>query len=127
MKQYTHIFLMILIVAAVITAIAATAGWISGKTLRWIVLFLLGAYWVRFIVLPVDAIKRTKVLNRFAVTWWVNSFPVLPAIMGTLLLWHGAAHEERIWGSLLLFILASALTGYLTILRYNHKLKKSKP
>ena len=30
-----------------------------------------------------------------------------------------------VWGSLLLFIVVSALAGYLTIIRYNHKLKKS--
>lgn len=127
MKQRPHTLLTILIAAAVAAALATTAGWISEKALRWIVLLLLGFYWIRFIVLPVDVIKRTKVLNRFAVTWWVNNFPVLPAITGAILLWRGAAHEERIWGSLLLFILVSALAGYLTILRYNHKLKKLKP
>ena len=88
-------------------------------------LALLGWYWVRFIVLPVDVIKRTKVLNAFAVTWWVNSFPILPAVTGAVLLWYGAPFERRVWGSLLLFIVVSALAGYLTIIRYNHKLKKS--
>ena len=77
------------------------------------------------IVLPVDVIKRTKVLNAFAVTWWVNSFPILPAVTGAVLLWYGAPFERRVWGSLLLFIVVSALAGYLTIIRYNHKLKKS--
>ena len=88
-------------------------------------LALLGWYWVRFIVLPVDVIKRTKVLNAFAVTWWVNSFPILPAVTGAVLLWYGTPFERRVWGSLLLFIVVSALAGYLTIIRYNHKLKKS--
>ena len=92
---------------------------------EWVLLALLGWYWVRFIVLPVDVIKRTKVLNAFAVTWWVNSFPILPAVTGAVLLWYGTPFERRVWGSLLLFIVVSALAGYLTIIRYNHKLKKS--
>ena len=100
-------------------------GWIAPATARWVLLALLGWYWVRFIVLPVDVIKRTKVLNAFAVTWWVNSFPILPAVTGAVLLWYGAPFERRVWGSLLLFIVVSALAGYLTIIRYNHKLKKS--
>lgn len=104
---------------------AGLRAWIAPATARWVLLALLGWYWVRFIVLPVDVIKRTKVLNAFAVTWWVNSFPILPAVTGAVLLWYGAPFERRVWGSLLLFIVVSALAGYLTIIRYNHKLKKS--
>jgi len=48
-----------------------------------------------------------------------------PAGPGAVLLWYGAPFERRVWGSLLLFIVVSALAGYLTIIRYNHKLKKS--
>ena len=114
----TRKLLLALAAAAVAATLLALRGWIAPATARWVLLALLGWYWVRFIVLPVDVIKRTKVLNAFAVTWWVNSFPILPAVTGAVLLWYGA-------GSLLLFIVVSALAGYLTIIRYNHKLKKS--
>ena len=120
----TRKLLLALAAAAVAATLLALRGWIAPATARWVLLALLGWYWVRFIVLPVDVIKRTKVLNAFAVTWWVNSFPILPAVTGAVLLWYGAPFERRVWGSLLLFIV-SALAGYLTIIRYNHKLKKS--
>ena len=55
----------------------------------------------------------------------MDSFPILPAVTGAVLLWYGAPFERRVWGSLLLFIVVSAMAGYLTIIRYNHKLKKS--
>ena len=104
----TRKLLLALAAAAVAATLLALRGWIAPAT-----------------VLPVDVIKRTKVLNAFAVTWWVNSFPILPAVTGAVLLWYGAPFERRVWGSLLLFIVVSALAGYLTIIRYNHKLKKS--
>lgn len=121
----TRRLLLALAAVAVASVLLARQGWIAPMTVRWTLLVLLAWYWIRFIVLPVDVIKRTKVLNAFAVTWWVNSFPILPAVTGAVLLWYGAPFETRIWGSLLLFIVASALAGYLTIIRYNHKLKKS--
>ena len=121
----TRKLLLALAAAAVAATLLALRGWIAPATARWVLLALLGWYWVRFIVLPVDGIKRTKVLNAFAVTWWVNSFPILPAVTGAVLLWYGAPFERRVWGSLLLFIVVSALAGYLTIIRYNQKLKKS--
>ena len=117
----TSKLLLALAAVAIAAVLLALRGWIAPMTARWI---LLGWYWIRFIVLPVDVIKRTKVLNAFAVTWWVNSFPILPAMTGAALLWYGTPFEKRIWGSLLLFIVVSALAGYLTIIRYNHKLKK---
>ena len=120
----TSKLLLALAAVAIAAVLLALRGGIAPMTARWILLALLGWYWIRFIVLPVDVIKRTKVLNTFAVTWWVNSFPILPAMTGAALLWYGTPFEKRIWGSLLLFIVVSALAGYLTIIRYNHKLKK---
>ena len=76
----TRKLLLALAAAAVAATLLALRGWIAPATARWVLLALLGWYWVRFIVLPVDVIKRTKVLNAFAVTWWVNSFPILPAV-----------------------------------------------
>ena len=72
----TRKLLLALAAAAVAATLLALRGWIAPATARWVLLALLGWYWVRFIVLPVDVIKRTKVLNAFAVTWWVNSFPI---------------------------------------------------
>lgn len=119
-------FMTALVIAALITALSAQRGWIAPPTARWMLLALAGWwYWVCLIV-RIEAIKRTKVLNAFAVTWWVNSFPILPAIIGAGLLWSDAPFEKRIWGSLFFFILVSTLAGYTTIIRYNHKLKKSK-
>ena len=86
----TRKLLLALAAAAVAATLLALRGWIAPATARWVLLALLGWYWVRFIVLPVDVIKRTKVLNAFAVTWWVNSFPILPAVTGAVLLWYGA-------------------------------------
>ena len=120
----TRTLLPAMALVALAAVLLALQGWIAPLTARWTLLVLLAWYWIRFIVLPVDVIKRTKVLNAFTVTWWVNSFPILPAVTGAVLLWYGAPFETRIWGSLLLFIVASALAGYLTIIRYNHKLKK---
>lgn len=87
----TRKLLLALAAAAVAATLLALRGWIAPATARWVLLALLGWYWVRFIVLPVDVIKRTKVLNAFAVTWWVNSFPILPAVTGAVLLWYGRA------------------------------------
>ena len=121
----TRTLLAVMAVVALAAVLLALRGWIAPLTARWTLLVLLAWHWVRFIVLPVDVIKRTKVLDAFAVTWWVNSFPMLPALTGAVLLWRGAPFETRIWGSLLLFIVASAAACYLTIIRYNHKLKKT--
>lgn len=120
----TRTLLPALALVAFAAVLLALRGWIAPLTARWTLFVLLAWHWVRCIVLPVDVIKRTKVLDAFAVTWWVNSFPILPALTGAVLLWHGAPFEMRIWGSLLLFIVVSAVAGYLTIIRYNHKLKK---
>ena len=68
----TRKLLLALAAAAVAATLLALRGWIAPATARWVLLALLGWYWVRFIVLPVDVIKRTKVLNAFAVTWWVQ-------------------------------------------------------
>lgn len=117
-----------LLLPALAIAALATVSW-SGRIppiVRWILLVPSGWYWIRPIIMRIEAIKRTKVLNAFAVTWWVNSFPILPAIIGAGLLWGDAPFEKRIWGSLFFFILVSTLAGYTTIIRYNHKLKKSK-
>ena len=91
----TRKLLLALAAAAVAATLLALRGWIAPATARWVLLALLGWYWVRFIVLPVDVIKRTKVLNAFAVTWWVNSFPILPAVTGAVRLWSGAPFERR--------------------------------
>lgn len=59
----TRKLLLALAAAAVAATLLALRGWIAPATARWVLLALLGWYWVRFIVLPVDVIKRTKVLN----------------------------------------------------------------
>ena len=88
----TRKLLLALAAAAVAATLLALRGWIAPATARWVLLALLGWYWVRFIVLPVDVIKRTKVLNAFAVTWWVNSFPILPAVAPSC---SGTAHRSN--------------------------------
>jgi len=118
-----HDRLTFMAIAVLGIALGARMGWLSPSSARWMLAVVLGWYWIRCIVLPVDLIKRTKVLNPYAVTWWVNSFPILPAVTGGTLLWAGAPLETRVWGSLLLFIVVSALAGYATIIRYNNKLK----
>lgn len=118
-----------LLLPALAIAALATVSVSSGRIppiARWILLVLPGWYWIRPIIMHVEAIKRTKVLNAFAVTWWVNSFPILPAIMGAGFLWGDVPFEKRIWGLLFFFILVSTLAEHTTIIRYNHKLKKSK-
>lgn len=126
MNRTNNWLLPALAIAALLTALSAQQGWIALPTARWMLLALAGWwYWVRLIV-RVEAIKRTKVLIPFAVTWWVNTFPILPAMTGAAILWGDAPFEKRIWRSLFFLILVSTIAGYATIIRYNHKLKKSK-
>ena len=60
----TRKLLLALAAAAVAATLLALRGWIAPATARWVLLALLGWYWVRFIVLPVDVIKRTKVVGQ---------------------------------------------------------------
>lgn len=122
----TRKLLLALAAAAVAATLLALRGWIAPATARWVLLALLGWYWVRFIVLPVDVIKRTKVLNAFAVTWWVNSFPILPAVTGRRpALVRRAVRTAGVGIAVALHRRLGCWPGYLTIIRYNHKLKKS--
>ena len=48
----TRKLLLALAAAAVAATLLALRGWIAPATARWVLLALLGWYWVRFIVLP---------------------------------------------------------------------------